>query len=66
MTASVLSLLAGTSNVMTTFEILSTLKAIRSSFERFYDKQIITLVVNSYEIYQTKLAKCSFDISHMK
>ena len=35
-------------------EILSTLKAIESSFERSYDKQNITLVVISYEIYQTR------------
>ena len=35
-------------------EILSTLKAIQSSFERSYDKQNITLVVISYEIYQTR------------
>ena len=34
-------------------EILSSLKAIKSSFERSYDKQDITLVVISYEIYQT-------------
>ena len=32
-----------------------TLKAIKSSFERSYDKQNITLVVISYEIYQTSL-----------
>ena len=35
-------------------EIMSTLKAIKSSFEKSYDKQNITLVVNSYEIYQTR------------
>ena len=62
MTTRVLTLSAGTSNVMTTFvttmlffvEIMSTLKAIISSFERSYDKQNITLVVISYEIYQTR------------
>ena len=57
-----ITLSAGTSNVMTTsvttnaffVEIISTLKAIKSSFERSYDKQDITLVVISYEIYQTR------------
>ena len=61
-------------------EIISTLKAINSSSERSYDKQNITRVVISYEIYQTsillhswsfhiifiKLAEASFDKSHMK
>ena len=62
MTTRVLTLSAGTSNVMATsvtpmhffVEILSTLKAIKSSFKRSYDKQNITLVVISYEIYQTR------------
>ena len=35
-------------------EIMSTLKAIKNPFERSYDKQNITLVVISYEIYQTR------------
>ena len=46
------------------FEILSTLKAIKSSFERSYDKQNITLRVISYEFI--KLAEGSFDKFHMK
>ena len=62
MTTHVLTLSAGTSNVMTTsgdnnaffVEILSTLKAIKSSFKRSYDKPNITL------------AKGSFDKFHMK
>ena len=32
---------------------MSTLKAKISSFEKSYDKQNITRVVNSYEFYQT-------------
>ena len=48
MTTHVLTLSAGTSDVMKTMhffiEIMSTLKAIKSSFERSYDKQDITLV----------------------
>ena len=39
---------------------MSTLKATKSPFERSYDKQNITLVVISYEIY-SKLAEGSFD-----
>ena len=62
MTTRVLTLSAGTSNVMTTsvttmyffVEIMPTLKAIISSFEMSYDKQNITLVVISYEIDQTR------------
>ena len=55
MTTRVLTLSAGTSNVMTTSVTtmhfsLSTLKAIKSSLERSYDKQNITLVVISYDI----------------
>ena len=57
MTTHVLTLSAGTSNVRDNnaffVETLSTLKAIKSSFERSYDKQNITSAVISYEIYQT-------------
>ena len=61
MTTHVLTLSAGTSNVMmksvTTMHFslkkMSNLKAIKSHFERSYDKQNITLMVISYEIYQT-------------
>ena len=61
MTKHVLTLSAGTSNVMNNVrdnnaffvEILSTLKAIKSPFERSYDKQNIILVVISYDIFQT-------------
>ena len=35
-------------------EKMSTLKAIKSHFEKSYNKQNITLVVISYEIYQTR------------
>ena len=35
-------------------EIMSTLKVIKSTFERSYDKQNITLGVIKYEIYQTR------------
>ena len=68
MTTSALTLSAGTSNVMTTsvttmhFSLkkkLSTLKAIKSHFERSYDKQNIRLVVISYD-------EGSFDKFHMK
>ena len=59
MTTRALTLSVGTSNVMTTsvttmhfsLKKMSTLKAIKSHFERSYDKQNITLVVISYEIY---------------
>ena len=61
MTTRVLTLSAGISNVMKTsvttaffVEKMSTLKAIKSHFERSYDKQNITRVVISYEIYQTR------------
>ena len=36
------------------FEILPSLKAIKSSFKRSYDEQNLTLVVISYEIYETR------------
>ena len=42
---------------------MSTLKAMKSSFERSYGKQNITLIVISYEIYQTSLRQdhlCNF------
>ena len=45
-------------------EIISTLKAIKSYFKRSYDKHNITLVVISYEIYQTP--RRLFDKFHMK
>ena len=72
MTTRVLTLSAGTSNVIDDVcdnnaffvERMSTLKAIKSHFERSYDKQNITLVVISYEII--KLAEGSFDKFHMK
>ena len=35
-------------------EILSILKAIKSDFKGCYDKQNLTLVVISYEIYETR------------
>ena len=55
MTTRYITLSAGTSNVMTTsvttihfsLKLLSTLKAIKRSFERSFDKQNITLVVIS-------------------
>ena len=57
-----INILAGTNNVMTIsvttaflVEIMSTFKTIKSFFERSYDKQNITLMVISYEIYQTSL-----------
>ena len=45
-------------------EILSILKAIKSSFKGSYDKQNLTLVVISYEIYET--SRSSFHKFHMK
>ena len=61
MTTRVLTLSAEARNVMTTsvttmflVEIMSTFKAIKSYIDRLYDKQNITLVVISYEIYQTR------------
>ena len=62
MTTRVLTFSAGTSkrhddvrdNNAFFVEILSTFKAIKSSSERSYDKQNITLVVISYEIYQIR------------
>ena len=35
-------------------EILSLLKAIQCNFKGLYDKQNLTLVVISYEIYETR------------
>ena len=61
MATRVITLSAGTSNVMTTSVTTihfllkqSTLKVIKSSFEKSDDKQNITLVVISYEINQTR------------
>ena len=35
-------------------EMMFILKAIKSNFKRPYDKESLTLVVNSYEIYETR------------
>ena len=47
-------------------EIIFILKAIKSYFKGSYDKQNLTLVVISYEIYKKKLAEGSFHEFHMK
>ena len=39
---------------MFSVEIMSTLKMIKSSLKWSYDKQNLTLVVISYEIYETR------------
>ena len=74
MTARVLTLSAGKSNVMTTsvttmyfsLKKMFTLKAIKGHFERSYDKQNITLVVISYEIYHITTRVGLFDKFHVK
>ena len=50
----VTSLTMSVSTVHFLLEILSTLKAIKSNFNGSYDKQNLTLVVISYEIYETR------------
>ena len=42
------------------FELLFILKAIKSNFKGSYDKTNLTLVVISYEIYETSLMKGPF------
>ena len=41
-------------------EIIITLKAIKSHLKRSYDKQNLTLVVISYEIYETRRRLVSY------
>ena len=41
-------------NVMFSFEIISSFKAIKPHLKQSYDKQNLTLVVISYEIYETR------------
>ena len=41
-------------NVLFSIEIMSTLQTIKSSLKRSYDKQNLTLVAISYEIYETR------------
>ena len=50
----VTSLTMSVSTMRFLLEILSIFKAIKSSFKRSYDKRNLTLVVNSYEIYETR------------
>ena len=46
--------------VLFSAEIMSTLKTIKSSFKRSYDKQNLTFVVISYEIYETRARFINF------
>ena len=39
-------------------EIMFISKAIKSHFKESYDKQNLTLVVSSYEIYETHVRSC--------
>ena len=41
-------------NVMFSIEIMSSFKAIKPHLKKAYDKQNLTLVVISYEIYETR------------
>ena len=41
-------------NVVFSIEIMSSFKAIKSHLKQSYDKQNLTLVVISYEIYETR------------
>ena len=49
----VTSLTTSVSTMFFLLEILPILKAIKSNFKGSYDKQNLTLVVISYEIYET-------------
>ena len=67
MTARVITLCRGCVTSLTTpvatmrfpLEILIILKAIKSNFKDSYDKQNLTLVVISYEIYETRQRRVS-------
>ena len=50
----VTSLTTSVSTMHFLIEIKVTLKAIKFGFKRSHDKQILTLVVISYEIYETR------------
>ena len=50
----VTSLTTSVSSMRFLCEIMFILKAIKSHFKRLYDKQNLTLVVISYEIYETR------------
>ena len=50
----VTSLTTSMSTVGSLNEIMFILKGIKSQFNRSYDKQNLTLVVISYEIYETR------------
>ena len=56
----VTSLTTCTSTMRFLLEILTILKAIKSDFEGSYDKQNLTLVVISYEIYETRRRLVSY------
>ena len=53
------SLTTSVSTMRFLLEILSILKAIKSKFKESYDKQNLTLVVISYEIYETRRRRVS-------
>ena len=50
----VTSLTTSMSTMLFRLEILSILKAIKSDFKGSYDKQNLTLVLISYEMYETR------------
>ena len=48
---------------MFSIEIMSTFKAIKPNLKQSYDKQNLTLVVISYEIYETRRRLVSYEMT---